>query len=202
MANLKGSIEESIKVLGSTKSINKLKGSLKQIYILAGSVVEFTKSLSARVIIQPITNVYSKINMMRVARANIEPKVSVFAKMVGYKNTIVNITTQSNLSVRGSVFKNINVNINASPIFGKRTELGLLDDKTLDDMDAQTLDGLEFSEGVVVNVVKNTRMDILGVIKLDVIAYTLRRTKLQDIDSETLGTLDIKTLEEIEDIIN
>lgn len=202
MKKITASILESIVSKASINTVNILKGSIRTVISLAGSVSEFTISLTARAFIFPIVNLYTKVTMNRNAKTNVTVFTNVNARVIGDKRSKANVLSTSELQVNSSVTKNAIANIYANHIFGKKTPLGILDLKTLDELDSQSLEDIEFTEGVICNVIKSIYTNINGIFEVSATGYTLKYTKLQDIDNITLGVLDLLTLEEIEEVLN
>lgn len=200
MNKLKASIVSFIKLKASTLPMVKLKASVRRTVILMGSVSEFTRSLSMRIFITPIVEVYSKAYARRNARINIKSKVSIVVRMKAMKNLIANISNNSIVTARMSATKEAKANIFVLPIFGKRTILGFMDLKTLDDLDNLTLDDIEFTEGIVANVIKRTLFSVKLISNVSIDMYMFKYRKLEELDSMILGDLDILTLKDVEEV--
>lgn len=202
MANLKGSIKTTENLNGNIKEQHNLNGLIKITHRLLGSVDKFLRSLTIRIFIQPIANIYTSVMVYRNLRATIQPKANVYSTLMAMRNlSDINIIAKSNISITARAVRNMTVNINGSPIFGRETTLELLDNMTLDQMDDLTLEELEFTEGIYVNVIKNAKMNIFGIAEISATVYTIRYRILNDIDELTLDDIDEMTLDELDEII-
>jgi len=200
VANLKASIKEIFNLKGSTTSVSILKGSVKSVYSLLGSVESFVRSLTIRIFVQPISNIYTNSVVDRYMKVLINGKSNIISRANVFRNMVdVDIVTKSNIVVNSNVLRNAQFEVIGRPIFGRETTLDLLDSLTLDEMDELTLGDFEFTEGIYANVIKNATVNIFGIAEITTITVVVRYTKLDDIDSMTLDELDSFMLGEIDE---
>ena len=199
MANLKGSIESVFSVLGNIVKENRLVGGIKSTYSLLGSVETFARSFSIRVFLKPMAVIYTSVFVNRFMKTFLNSKSNIYTRLKAYKNMKnVHITSKSSVVVRIGALKRIKININANPIFGKESDIEILDSFSLDQMDEVTLGDLEFTEGIYANVIKSISVSILGMADINTNIYIVRYNKLQQFDDMTIGSIDEMTLDELD----
>lgn len=199
---LKGNIEKTFNAIGRIKTSQSLNGKIKSVYEIYGSVTNFIRSLVIRIIISPKSNILSKFSVNKNLKTNINLMSNLVTKFYGIKHiTGMDINSIANVNVNIRIFRNMKISIQGQPIFGKNTNIGLIDGLILDDLDLLSLGELEFTEGVTMNVVKQAKSNIFGIAEVSSTLYVLRYTKLNDIDDLTLDNLDTMTLESIEETI-
>lgn len=201
MAKLKASIKSEEKLSGSITNQYSFSGSIQTVIKLLGSVDSFVRSLSMKLFIYPIVNIYTKVTVDRYGRANLNPIVNIIARIKGFKYVKTNILSIVNIYAKARVRRNANVEINFRPIFGKETTLGTLDSMSLDDLDTLLLGEMEFTEGVLVNVIKKFKVDFLPIVEISAIAYIVQYTKLETLDPQLLEDLDAINLGDLEETV-
>jgi hypothetical protein len=186
-------------LIGKIQKVVSLAGSIVQTRRMIGRLESLARSKFLRFFVQPAVSIYASLSIDLYMKAFIQTQSSIYSRFMAYKNmTGVAITSKAEISFKASALRNIKINVNAKPIFGKQRILEILDALTLDQMDLQTLEGLEFTEGVVVNVIKNTNLQIMGVASVEIETYVIRYDRLDSLDDMTLNTLDSLTLDEVD----
>jgi len=204
MANLNklsASIKSSVEFIGSVSSKQIFNGSLKYYETLKGSVVTFAVNLSIRGILTPIVAIIANANVFRNIRGVITPILSATARARGYKNAKAIITVSVQMSAFARAFKRLSQILFIRPIIGGYSILKNLDLFTLEDLDIQKLFELEFSEGVIGTVLKNSKGVISPIVEISASIKTLQYAKIGDMDNYTLSSFDANTLGAIQEIV-
>lgn len=198
MLNLKGNTLREIILKSNLKTIELFNATYNKTINLIGSVEQFTQTFSIKMFVQPIVNIYSKININRYAKTNIFPKISLFARLSSFKPIISSVQVKLQILASAYVRKNIKSTINFRPIIGKDVTLGSIDSLMLSELDVISLGNIGFTEGVRMNVVKNTLVNVLQSVEIYVDATLIKYLTLGYHDSNTLGSLDGMTLGEMD----
>jgi len=198
MANFKGSIRSFIQMKGTISKELRLNGTIKKTLTFIGSVPNFVKSLSVRFLLFPRFSIVANSMVLRFLRSNLISKFTISARSSVQKNMIAHITGKVVITANLMVYKYITRTIQMRFIMGYDTTLKVLDPFLLSALDTLTLQEMEFSEGVRMEVIKNILVALSPQVAVEASAITLRYIKLSELDSLTLGYLDNFTLNELD----
>lgn len=195
---LKGSIVEQIKLKGSTISRINLRGNVEYIIKLRGMVDTFVKSVSGKLTI--FTTVRLNINSYierRIIGFNILPKTQLLISTMIERYAKLNILPIIQTQIKTSIYRNAKSTIETTPVLGKSAILSQIKAKTLGQIKGNTLKQITFGEGVIASIHRNMKTNIEYNTEVLISAKVVRKTKLSDIKSKTLGEIKTQTLREL-----